>query len=161
MPIQALRADASHIEKIAPLFDAYRGFYGQPSNLPQSRAFIAERIARDESVIFYAEDASGETLGFVQMFQTFSSIDAHRTWLLGDLFTTPAARGKGVGTLLMNTARDFARLMGAKGMTLETATNNHSAQGLYESLGWVRDPGYYTYCLDLTKPPSAKAPAQG
>jgi hypothetical protein len=58
MAIQALRADASHIDKIAPLFDAYRGFYGQSSNLPQSRDFIAERIARDESVIFYAEDAS-------------------------------------------------------------------------------------------------------
>jgi GNAT superfamily N-acetyltransferase len=151
MPIQALRADASHLEKIAPLFDAYRGFYGQPSNLPQSRNFIAERIARDESVIFFAQDNSGEALGFVQMFPTFSSIDAHRTWLLGDLFTAPAARGKGVGTLLMNTARDFARLMGAKGMTLETATDNHSAQGLYEALGWVRDTGYYTYCLDLKK----------
>ncbi|MNU91142.1 putative acetyltransferase [compost metagenome] len=83
------------------------------------------------------------------MFPTFSSIDAHRTWLLGDLFTTPAVRGKGVGTLLMNTARDFARLAGAKGMTLETATDNVSAQHLYESLGYVRDPGYYTYCLDL------------
>ena len=149
MAIQALRADASHIDKIAPLFDAYRCFYGQPSNLPQSRDFIAERIARDESVIFYAEDASGEALGFVQMFPTFSSINAHRTWLLGDLFSAPAARGKGVATLLMNTARDFARLSGAKGMTLETATDNHTAQRLYESLGYVRDPGYYTYCLDL------------
>ncbi|WP_212627114.1 GNAT family N-acetyltransferase [Pseudomonas sp. PP3] len=149
MPIQALRADASHIEIIAPLFDAYRGFYLQPSNLPQSRDFIAERIARDESVIFLAMDSSGEALGFVQMFPTFSSIDAHRTWLLGDLFTTPAARGKGVGSLLMNTARDFARLSGAKGMTLETATDNFSAQRLYEFLGYVRDPGYYTYCLDL------------
>ena len=151
MAIQALRADASDIDKIASLFDAYRGFYGQPSNLAQSRAFIAERIARDESVIFYSQEQGGETLGFVQMFPTFSSIDAHRTWLLGDLFTTPAARGKGVGTLLMNTVRDFARLAGAKGMTLETATDNFTAQRLYEAQGWVRDPGYYTYCLDLNK----------
>ena len=149
MPIQALRADASHIEIIAPLFDAYRGFYLQPSNLPQSRDFIAERIARDESAIFLALDSSGEALGFGQMCTTFSSVDAHRTWLLGDLFTTPAARGKGVGTLLMNTARDVARLSGDKGMTLETATDNVSAQRLYESLGYVRDPGYSTYCLDL------------
>jgi len=151
MAIQALRADASHIDQIAPLFDAYRMFYQQPSNLSQSRAFIAERIARDESVIFLAQDTVGENLGFVQLFPTFSSIEAHRTWLLGDLFTTPAARGKGVGTLLMNTARDFAKLAGGKGMTLETATDNFTAQRLYESLGWVRDPGYYTYCLDLKK----------
>ena len=149
MDVQVHRADATHIDQVASLFDAYRGFYGQPSNLNQSRHFIAERIARDESVIFFAEDASGEALGFVQLFPTFSSIDAHRTWLLGDLFTTPGARGKGVGTLLMNTARDFARLTGAKGMTLETATDNVVAQRLYESLGYVRDPGYFTYCLDL------------
>jgi ribosomal protein S18 acetylase RimI-like enzyme len=49
----------------------------------------------------------------------------------------------------MNTARAFALLSGAKGLTLETATDNHVAQRLYESLGYVRDSGYYTYCLDL------------
>ena len=149
MPLQALRADPSNLDKIASLFDAYRGFYGQPSNLTQSRDFIAERIARDESAIFFVEDDTGEALGFVQLYPTFSSIDAHRTWLLSDLFTTPAARGRGVGTLLMNTAKTFALLTGAKGLVLETATDNLGAQRLYESLGYVRDTGYYTYCLDL------------
>ncbi|MVV48664.1 GNAT family N-acetyltransferase [Pseudomonas sp. PB120] len=149
MAVQTLRADATHLDKIAPLFDAYRGFYGQPPNLPQSRDFLAERIDRDESVIFYVQDATGEALGFVQLYPTFSSIDAHRTWLLSDLFTAPSARGQGVGTLLMNAARDFALSTGAKGMVLETATDNFGAQRLYESLGYVRDVGYYTYCLDL------------
>ncbi|WP_339502906.1 GNAT family N-acetyltransferase [Pseudomonas silesiensis] len=149
MPLQALRADPSHLDKIASLFDAYRGFYGQLSNLTQSRNFIDERIARDESAIFFVEDDTGEALGFVQLYPTFSSIDAHRTWLLSDLFTTPAARGRGVGTVLMNTARTFALLTGAKGLVLETATDNLGAQRLYESLGYVRDTGYYTYCLDL------------
>lgn len=149
MDVQIHRADATHLDGVAPLFDAYRGFYGQPSNLEQSRHFIAERLARDESVIFFAEDGQGQGLGFVQLFPTFSSIDAHRTWLLGDLFTAPEARGRGVATQLMNTARVFALLTGAKGMTLETATDNHTAQKLYEYLGYVRDTGYYTYCLDL------------
>ncbi|MFL1525011.1 N-acetyltransferase family protein [Pseudomonas sp. O230] len=149
MDVQVHRADASHLDHVARLFDAYRGFYGQPSNLTQSRDFIAERLARDESAIFVVLDAAGEALGFVQLFPTFSSIDAHRTWLLGDLFTAPVARGRGVATLLMNTARAFAVLSGAKGLVLETATDNHGAQRLYESLGYVRDTGYYTYCLDL------------
>ncbi|MDN3221722.1 GNAT family N-acetyltransferase [Pseudomonas nunensis] len=149
MAIHAQRADVSHLDQVANLFDAYRGFYKQPSNLPQSRAFIAERIAQDESAIFLALDDNGDALGFVQLYPTFSSIDAHRTWLLSDLFTTPAARGRGVGTLLMNTARAFALSTGAKGLVLETATDNFGAQRLYESLGYVRDTGYYTYCLDL------------
>jgi GNAT superfamily N-acetyltransferase len=149
MTLQAVRADATHLDAVAALFDAYRGFYQQPSNLVQSRVFIAERMAASESAIFLAQDEHGEALGFVQLYPTFSSIDAHRTWLLSDLFTTPAARGRGVGRLLMNTARDFALATGAKGLVLETATDNFTAQGLYESLGYVRDSGYYTYLLDL------------
>jgi len=149
MAINALRATVTHLEAVAKLFDAYRGFYQQPSNLTQSRAFIAERMAGEESAIFLAQDEQGDALGFVQLYPTFSSIDAHRTWLLSDLFTTPAARGNGVGRLLMNTARDFALQTGAKGLVLETATDNLMAQGLYESLGYVRDTGYYTYTLDL------------
>ncbi|MFJ2358704.1 GNAT family N-acetyltransferase [Pseudomonas fluorescens] len=149
MAIKALRATAADLEAVAKLFDAYRGFYQQPSNLAQSRAFIAERMAGNESAIFLAQDENAEALGFVQLYPTFSSIDAHRTWLLSDLFTAPAARGRGVGRLLMNTARDFALQTGAKGLVLETATDNFTAQGLYESLGYVRDTGYYTYVLDL------------
>ncbi|WP_432217096.1 N-acetyltransferase family protein [Pseudomonas kribbensis] len=149
MSLQAIRASAEHLDAVASLFDGYRGFYGQPSNLAQSRAFIAERMAGNESAIFLVQDQSGQALGFVQLYPTFSSIDAHRTWLLSDLFTTPPARGRGVGRLLMNTARDFAVKTGAKGLVLETATDNFTAQGLYESLGWVRDTGYYTYNLDL------------
>jgi ribosomal protein S18 acetylase RimI-like enzyme len=149
MTIKALRADTAQLDAVAQLFDAYRGFYKQPSNLEQSRAFIAERMAAGESAIFLAQDEHGEALGFVQLYPTFSSIDAHRTWLLSDLFTTPAARGRGVGRLLMNTARAFALETGAKGLVLETATDNVTAQGLYESLGYVRDTGYYTYMLDL------------
>ncbi|WP_085579875.1 MULTISPECIES: GNAT family N-acetyltransferase [unclassified Pseudomonas] len=151
MTLRTLRADASHLDAVAALFDAYRGFYGQPSDLAQSRTFIAERLAAGESAIFIAQDADGQALGFVQLYPSFSSIDAHRTWLLSDLFTTPAARGRGAGRLLMNTARDFAVQSGAKGLVLETATDNFTAQGLYESLGWVRDTGYFTYTLDLRK----------
>ena len=149
MPHHVLRADLGSLDKIAGLFDAYRVFYKQPSNLPQSWAFLAERLSANESVIFYAQNTEGQALGFVQLYPTFSSIDAHRTWLLSDLFTDSAARGQGVGTLLMNAARDFALSTGAKGMVLETAIDNHAAQRLYESLGYKRDSGYYTYCLDL------------
>jgi ribosomal protein S18 acetylase RimI-like enzyme len=149
MAIQAVRANASHLDAVAQLFDAYRGFYQQPSDIEQSRAFIAERMAGNESAIFLAQDEQGQALGFVQLYPTFSSIDAHRAWLLSDLFTAATARGRGVGRLLMNTARDFALETGAKSMLLETATDNITAQGLYESLGYVRDTGYYTYLLDL------------
>lgn len=143
------RAENSCVEKIAPLFDAYRIFYGQPSDLPGSRDFLAERISHNESTIFYAQDESGEVLGFVQLYPLFSSVSARRTWLLNDLYTIDAARGRGIGSALLETAKKFAARTGAKGILLETGKDNISAQRLYEAQGYVQDTGYYTYFLDL------------
>lgn len=149
MDVQVVRADIDCVDRIAKLFDAYRGFYGQASNLLESYNFIAERISLGESAIFYAKDSSGEALGFVQLYPTFSSVAAQRTWLLNDLYAAEAARGRGVGTLLLNAAKAFAVSTGAKGILLETGRDNVGAQRLYEALGYIRDSGYYTYYLDL------------
>ncbi len=40
------RAGLSHIGEIAPLFDAYRRFYGQADD-PRARAFLQQRIAAE------------------------------------------------------------------------------------------------------------------
>jgi hypothetical protein len=48
------RAAVADLDAVAPLFDAYRQFYGQRSDLAAARAFLDERLRRDESVIFFA-----------------------------------------------------------------------------------------------------------
>jgi ribosomal protein S18 acetylase RimI-like enzyme len=70
-----------------------------------------------------------------------------RLWIVNDLFVVPEARSQGTGRQLMTTARDFARSTGAKGLSLTTAHDNLTAQGLYESLGYVRDEHFLTYEL--------------
>ncbi len=42
-------------------------------------------------------------------------------------------------------AEQLARETGAVGLMLSTAVDNRRAQPLYESLGWVRDTGFYYY----------------
>ena len=49
------QAGPGDVDAVAPLFDAYRQFYQQSSDPALARAFIAERLARSESVIFLAE----------------------------------------------------------------------------------------------------------
>lgn len=149
MDIQLGKAGIQHADVIAPLFDAYRIFYGKTSDLPKARAFIGERLEREESVIFYACDSEHGAVGFTQLYPTFSSLDAQRTWLLNDLYVSEVARGQGVGRLLLDAARAFAIDTGAVGIVLETGRGNLGAQRLYESLGYVRDEGYYTYWLAL------------
>ena len=60
-------------------------------------------------------------------------------WVLNDLFVSPAARGHGVATSLMQAATSFAKESGAARMTLATAMDNVPAQALYDKLGWKRD----------------------
>ena len=140
------RAGVGDLDDVAPLFDGYRQFYGQPSDLAAARAFLAERLRRHESVIFVAI-ADDVTLGFTQLYPSFSSVSVRRLWILNDLFVSPAARRGGVGRRLLERARDWAVETDAKGLTLTTAVTNSAARSLYESCGWRRDDEFAHYQL--------------
>jgi ribosomal protein S18 acetylase RimI-like enzyme len=143
------RATVADVDRVAPLFDAYRQFYGLPPDPGLCRRYLAERLERNESVVLLAADADGAALGFVQMYPTYSSLAAARTCVLHDLFVDPAARRRGVGRRLMEAAAEEARQRGAASLLLSTARTNRAAQHLYESLGWVRDEEFYEYNLRL------------
>ena len=149
MTIHVRQATIDDIDAVAPLFDAYRQFYRQPSDPERARQFLRERQTQSESTIFLAVDADGAALGFTQLYPLFSSVRCVRIWLLNDLFVAPAARKHGVGARLLAAAAAFARANGAASMSLSTATDNTTAQKLYESLGWKRDSGFLEYHLSL------------
>ena len=146
--MRIVRAEASHLEFIVPLFDAYRLFYKQRVDSAGTRKFLRERLKRDESVIFLAMQG-GKGLGFIQLYPSFDSVAMRRMWILYDLFVVPTARKHGVATLLMERARRWATDTRAKGLILETAIDNRPAQKLYEQLGWKRDTAFHRYCLDV------------
>ena len=85
--------------------------------------------------------------GFVHLYPVFSSTNLTRQWILNDLYVVPEARKHGVAHALMDRARQFAEATQADGLMLETATDNHTAQRLYERLGWKRDEEFYRYFL--------------
>ena len=143
------RAALDDLDALATLFDGYRVFYKQPSDPALARAFIEERLRLGESVIFIARDDNGEALGFTQLYPMFSSVAARRIWVLNDLFVASTARKRGVARALMDRARDFATGKGALRLILETAEDNHAAQALYESLGYVCESGERHYSLEL------------
>jgi GNAT superfamily N-acetyltransferase len=148
MTIRIQQATIEDIDLIAPLFDAYRVFYQQNSDLNVAKTFLSERLQKQESIIFFAADESGQGLGFVQLYPSFSSVSAMRQWTLNDLFVSEAARRGGVARLLMNRARQFAIDTQAKGLFLETGHDNIRGQTLYESLGYKRNSEFF-YFLNL------------
>lgn len=145
------RATSDDLDQLVPLFDGYRQFYGKTSDLSVARQFMTDRISHGESVMLIAEDPGGTAIGFVQLFPSFSSVLAAPIYLLSDLFVAPAARRRGVGALLLETAAETARAAGAVRLELSTAITNVSAQRLYKALGWKRYEEFYVYSLSLER----------
>ncbi len=137
--IKIKKAQQQDLAQIAFLFDAYRVFYKQTSNYELALEFITKRFENKESVIFYAVNEKGDYVGFTQLFPSFSSVSAQRSWILNDLFVSPNLRSSGIGTRLLNKAKEYAIQTGAKGIGLETSADNVRAQALYESLGYTKN----------------------
>jgi ribosomal protein S18 acetylase RimI-like enzyme len=142
-------AEATDLHRVAQLFDLYRQFYKQPTDLPLAEKFISERFANRESVILVASTSTPAIVGFTQLYATFCSVSAGPIYVLYDLFVEEASRRHGVARTLMTASYDYARQTGAIRLELSTAITNVKAQALYESLGWVRDVEFYRYSLAI------------
>ena len=142
--ITVRQAVLSDIEALVPLFDGYRQFYGRTSDLGAAREFLLARFNYGESVLFIAYE-SNLPVGFTQLYPSFSSAALARTFVLNDIFVSEHVRRKGVGSLLLAAAIEFAESVGAVRLSLSTATTNETAQRLYQSSGWQRDEQFLVY----------------
>ncbi|MEH7273237.1 GNAT family N-acetyltransferase [Neobacillus vireti] len=138
------RATINDLNSLAELFNSYRIFYQQESNLEGAKNFLKERLTNGDSVVFIAFD-EGNPVGFVQLYPTFSSVSMKRSWILNDLYVKASARKKGHGEKLINKAIEFAEETGAKGVSLETGNDNITAQSLYERIGFKKESNYFYY----------------
>ena len=149
--IEIVVASLADIDTLLPLFVGYREFYRNPPEVERSREFLHQRLTQKDSAILLAwlkDGVSRQAAGFVQLFPAFSTGAMKRIWILNNLFVNPAARRKGVGSMLLEQARRYAIETQSSRLTLKTEVTNHPAQALYESLGWKRDERFFSY--DLT-----------
>lgn len=148
---QAVMAD---LDDLAALFDGYRQFYGQASDVARARAFLRERFHHGQSVLFVAHDLSENKprpVGFTQFYPSFSSVSMARIFVLNDLFVVSSHRQHGLGTKLLNAAAQHAQELGAVRLTLSTAHDNTAAQSVYRAMGWKKDELFQTYHLSLPR----------
>ena len=131
-------ATIDDLDILVPLFNGYRKFYRQSSDITQAKKFLEDRLLKNECVIYIAF-AKAKPAGFTQLYPIFSSVSMQRMYLLNDLFVDSAHRGQGIGTALIDKVKDRCRKEGQKGIALQTETTN-PAQKLYEHLGFKKDP---------------------
>ena len=140
------KANIEDAVSLAMLFDQYRVFYRKESDLEGAETFLLERLAREESIIFFCE-ADNKIIGFTQLYPLFSSTVMQRLWLLNDLFVLPEFRGKGISKALLEACKSHAVETGACGLMLETEKNNRIANRLYLSTQWELDEDHNYYSL--------------
>jgi len=141
-------ADSKRPREIAELFNEYREFYQQESDLEGAVVFLEARFKNKDSVIFTANDNSS-LAGFVQLYPSHSSVSMKRIWILNDLYVRELYRRKDVARQLMEAAKNHARATDAVRLVCATESLNVPAQRLYESLGYVKDEVFYHYALEV------------
>jgi len=125
------------LDTLAPLFDAYRVFYKQESNLDKAKGFLKELLKQKTSVIYlaYIDD---KAVGFTQLFPLFSSVSMQPMYVLNDLYVDSNYRSQGIGEALINRAKQLCTDENQKGLVIQTAFDN-PAQHLYERLDFIKD----------------------
>ena len=149
MEFEIIKANVNHIKQVGELFDLYRQFYKYVSNINESTDYISERMKNNESIIFFATNKQKEAMGFVQLYETFGSLDLGKIIILYDLYVKKDHRKNKIGRQLMLKSHEYAKKINAKRIQLSTATDNFIGQSLYESLGYVKDTDFYTYDFEI------------
>lgn len=130
-------AKLEHLDSLAILFDGYRKFYRQESDIEGARQFLKARLENEDSIVYIAfiDDVA---VGFTQLYPLFSSVSMEPMYILNDLYIDSNYRGKNIGTSLINRAKKLCKEKQYKGLIIQTETTN-PAQHLYERLGFVKD----------------------
>lgn len=151
--MQIVRINKTQGNLVFDLFNKYRVFYKQESNIKLAKDFIQARLENNESVIFVAlEPNNSKPVGFTQLYPKYSSARAIKNWILNDLYVEETYRKHGVGSKLIETVMNFAKENGATFVEISTATDNFTAQKLYEQIGFKKqspEVDFYTYRISL------------
>jgi GNAT superfamily N-acetyltransferase len=155
------------VRAVAPLFDAYRRFYGCAEDPTAARDFLAMRRARGEATLLVAAECRPDTpdtpdgarsalVGFAQLYPSFSSVSLAVISILNDLFVIPEWRRASVARQLVLAAAAHAAQHGACRLALSTQHANIPARRLYASLGFAPDLEFTHLSLDLRPAPGTE-----
>jgi GNAT superfamily N-acetyltransferase len=121
-----------------PLWDGYNAFYGRsgPTALPPeiTATTWARFFDAAEPVHALVAESGGELIGLTHYLFHRATTSIAPLCYLNDLFTSEAARGKGVGRALIEAVYHEARQAGAPRVYWQTHETNTTAQALYDKI---------------------------
>lgn len=127
------RAD---FERWLPLWNGYNAFYGRAGDaaLPDdvTRTTWSRFFADDEPVHALVAERDGALIGLAHYLFHRSTISIAATCYLQDLYTSEAARGRGVGRALIEAVYAAASSAGSARVYWQTHETNAMAMRLYD-----------------------------
>jgi GNAT superfamily N-acetyltransferase len=111
----------------------------QPDADAQYRG-LARIIGHPEAGTILVALQDDTVVGMVNLLYTTSTALGAPVAMLEDMIVAPAARGRGVGTMLLQSAFHAARAKGCRRITLLTDGVNGAAQRFYARHGFARSP---------------------
>jgi GNAT superfamily N-acetyltransferase len=134
-----------------PLFDGYNAFYGREGPTALAEEVVQTTWARffdpAEPVFALVAERKGTLVGLVHYLFHRSTTALALTCYLQDLFTSPAARGGGVGKALIEAVYDRARAAGSPRVYWQTHETNVTAMRLYDQV--AEKSGFLVYRKDV------------
>lgn len=135
-----------------PLWDGYNAFYGRAGETALPAAITDMTWARFfdayepvHALVAVAED--GSLLGLVHYLFHRSTTRIEPTCYLQDLFTTPEARGRGIGRALIEGVYAAVRAAGGRRVYWQTHTTNAAGRALYDRV--ARHDGFIVYGTEV------------
>ena len=125
-------------EQWLPLWDGYNAFYGRsgPTALSPdiTRMTWARFFDAYEPVHGLVAESGGQLLGLTHYLFHCSTTAIDPSCYLQDLFTSPDARGRGVGRALIDGVFERAKLAGSPRVYWQTHETNRTAMALYDKM---------------------------
>jgi GNAT superfamily N-acetyltransferase len=134
-----------------PLWEGYNAFYGRSgaTALPEAvtRTTWSRFLDPAEPVHALVADDAGQLLGLAHYIFHRSTTMIGRTCYMQDLFTDPAARGRGIAAALIAAVCEEARRAGAGRVYWQTHESNATARRLYDRV--AERSGFIVYRIAL------------
>jgi len=142
--VEADLGDPQHQDAIVHLIDMYaRDPMGGRNALPEAvRAALIPGLQRHPTTVVFLAWHSATPVGIAVCFVGFSTFLARPLVNIHDLAVIPAYRRHGVGRLLLERVAAKGKALGCCKLTLEVRADNHSAQRLYEAVGFDNAASY-------------------
>jgi GNAT superfamily N-acetyltransferase len=119
----------------SPLWEGYNSFYKRRVPAEVTQTTWSRFFAADEPVYAMVAETEGRLVGLVHFLFHRNTAMIGPTCYLQDLFTSEAARGRGIGRALIEAVYERAKVAGSPRVYWMTHETNLTAMKLYDKVG--------------------------